>query len=293
MTFENEDSKSVDATKLFQLLLANSDDAMIETQILDVFTHTSDLLAEIKQKLKKIGMDPDGQAAFELGLTAMLPLVTPHLLKVHKTYLRLTSIASAPKLCDALDLRNRGSDPIELTPAAVTLLECLEKLIPIYQRMKMILDGFGAAESKRVHLNNQIEAAEALLQNIEDKKHSEPAEFDLIGATQSYGMYGFIDEWTDEESTTLMKVVKDQMRTEKTRRPESLDWDAVAAGLGGAHDADECRTEFDHITATAFVKKATSSLTALETKMKSQIKQKETIMVELSRADVTGTSNCD
>ena len=42
--------------------------------------------------------------------------------------------------------------------AAATLLECLEKLIPIYQRMKMILDGFGAAESKRVHLNNQIEA---------------------------------------------------------------------------------------------------------------------------------------
>eukprot|EP01052_Picozoa_sp_SAG31_P062776 SAG31_NODE_21742_length_541_cov_120.018100_1_plen_101_part_10 len=33
LTFENEDSKSVDATKLFQLLLANSDDAMIETQI--------------------------------------------------------------------------------------------------------------------------------------------------------------------------------------------------------------------------------------------------------------------
>eukprot|EP01052_Picozoa_sp_SAG31_P003864 SAG31_NODE_153_length_22196_cov_24.963570_9_plen_68_part_00 len=38
---------------------ANTDDAVVQTQILDVFNDASDLLPEVKEKLKKMGMEPD------------------------------------------------------------------------------------------------------------------------------------------------------------------------------------------------------------------------------------------
>eukprot|EP01052_Picozoa_sp_SAG31_P045921 SAG31_NODE_8580_length_1426_cov_8.814619_1_plen_56_part_00 len=45
LTFDDEKSKSVDVAKLVQLLRANTDKDLIQTEILDVFKHGSELLA--------------------------------------------------------------------------------------------------------------------------------------------------------------------------------------------------------------------------------------------------------
>ena len=56
------------------------------------------------------------------------------------------------------------------------------------------------------------------------------------------------------------------------------------------HDADECRSEFDRQSSKSVIEQGTKVLTSMETRLKSLIRQKEQVMVELSKVDMPSSN---
>ena len=77
--------------------------------------------------------------------------------------------------------------------------------------------------------------------------------------------FDFLFEWSDEDSTKLMLEMKKppKSKLEDRGHPDRLDWDTVAAAFL-AHEADECRSEFDRSSALSTIKSGTTILNGID-----------------------------
>eukprot|EP01052_Picozoa_sp_SAG31_P026630 SAG31_NODE_2430_length_5708_cov_2.891246_1_plen_193_part_10 len=58
----------------------------------------------------------------------------------------------------------------------------------------------------------------------------------------------------------------------------------------GTHDSDECKSEFSRLSAESIVKSGSAALSSLDSRLKSKLRQKDQLMVDLSKLDAP-TSN--
>ena len=139
------------------------------------------------------------------------------------------------------------------------------KFAPIFQRMHDVIASIEASEKKRLVAQKRIDKADVAIQLLDNDADED-------------NLFDFLSEWADEDSTKLMLEVKKALKSKPEDRghPDRLDWDAIASAFP-AHEAVECRSEFDRLSALSTIKSGTTILNGIDTWLKSLMRQKANI----------------
>eukprot|EP01052_Picozoa_sp_SAG31_P025390 SAG31_NODE_2223_length_6152_cov_4.129688_1_plen_347_part_00 len=281
LDFDNIPDITIDGKLLFECLERYVDKGLANTALTEIFDAASPLMASITEKLQADGTALADIIRFKATLQSVVPFIIPQMRIVQRKFLQVTSVASAPHIVKQLGLTHKPAEQFDVSPGAKTLIEALIKLAPTYTKLSALLTSIENDEKQRFEIQRAIDSAESELQLLDSSRPD---------GSIGFNPFDFLSAWSDDDSAKLITECKASAAASPQRDITGIDWDDVATKFG-THDAEECRNEFTRKMSEATIKKATVSLSNMDARLKSKLRQRDQIMVELSKFDAPTSNN--